>query len=751
MPAAALWGLPLLARLMPLFLLAPAAPSAAQGAWTATSQSHAPTGRYQHASVWTGSKMVVWGGWDGTATNTGGVYDPVANAWTATSTTNAPAGRTQHTAVWTGSKMIVWGGDADAGPQNTGGIYDPVTNMWTAISTTNAPTARDGHTAVWTGSKMIVWGGYATGGIYDPVTDTWTATSTTNAPAARYWHTAVWTGSKMIVWGGAASSGSSYVALATGGIYDPATDTWTPTSTTNAPTVRYYHTAVWTGSKMIVWGGDAVAGFTGSVNTGSAYDPVTDTWTATSTTNAPTQRAAHTAVWTGSKMIVWGGGYTSGGLYDPATNTWTATSTANAPSPRYWHTAAWTGAEMIVWGGYDGSYKNTGGIFDPQLADLAITKTDGQASAIAGQPVTYTIKASNAGPAAVTGAMVSDTFPGSLSSVSWTCSASVGGSCAAASGSGDISQTVSLPVSGTATFVATGTLSPTATGTLVNTATVTAPSGFGDTNLANNSATDTDTILVPADVSVTKTDGLATVSPGLGIVYTIVATNAGPNPVSGVIVSDSPLPASLLLPTWTCTAAGGASCTASGSGDISDSVNLPVGGTATYTLSGTLSSNPPALSNTATVTLPAGYGDPNPADNSATDTDVILYPATAFYTVTPCRVVDTRNPAGPSGGPALVGKTTRTFTVTGGACGIPSNAIAVSVNLTAVGAAAAGYLTLYRSDLDTTPTVSTINFSAGQTRANNAVVSLAPDGTIDVKNGSVAAVNIVLDVNGYFQ
>ena len=71
---------------------------------------------------------------------------------------------------------------------------------------------------------------------------------------------------------------------------------------------------------------------------GGSYDPVTDTWSAVSTTNAPSQRQFNTAVWTGSRMIIWGGlvgasGTNTGGVYDPATDTWTATSTANAPSP----------------------------------------------------------------------------------------------------------------------------------------------------------------------------------------------------------------------------------------------------------------------------------------------------------------------------------------------------------------------------------------------------------------------------------
>ena len=124
--------------------------------------------------------------------------------------------------------------------------------------------------------------------------DTWTPTSTTNAPAARASHTAVWTGSEMIVWGG---SNGSY--LNTGGRYNPGTDSWIATSTTNAPTGRQEFTAVWTGSEMIVWGGFPI------LNTGGRYNPTLDSWIATNLTGAPSGRTDHTAIWTGNEMIVW--------------------------------------------------------------------------------------------------------------------------------------------------------------------------------------------------------------------------------------------------------------------------------------------------------------------------------------------------------------------------------------------------------------------------------------------------------------
>ena len=128
-------------------------------------------------------------------------------------------------------------------------------------------------------------------------------------------------------------------------------------ATTNAPSARYHHRAVWTGTEMIVWGG---ANATRVFNTGGKYNSSTDSWTAISTTNAPSGRAFHTAVWTGTEMIVWGGesnnfpfSLNTGGRYNPGTDSWTHTSTINAPSARYDHTAVSTGNEMIIWGGLD--------------------------------------------------------------------------------------------------------------------------------------------------------------------------------------------------------------------------------------------------------------------------------------------------------------------------------------------------------------------------------------------------------------
>ena len=138
----------------------------------------------------------------------------------------------------------------------------------------------------------------------------------------------------MIVWGGLTGANMNEY-LNTGGRYNPTTNTWTPTSEINAPSSRAFHTAVWTGSEMIVWGG--LSGFGGlKFSDGGRYNPTSDSWSAVTTTGAPSGRYWHTAVWTGSEMIVWGGwngisNFNDGGRYNPTANTWEALQTTGAP------------------------------------------------------------------------------------------------------------------------------------------------------------------------------------------------------------------------------------------------------------------------------------------------------------------------------------------------------------------------------------------------------------------------------------
>jgi uncharacterized repeat protein (TIGR01451 family) len=127
-----------------------------------------------------------------------------------------------------------------------------------------------------------------------------------------------------------------------------------------------------------------------------------------------------------------------------------------------------------------------------------------------------------------------------------------------------------------------------------------------------------------ADLAVTKTDGQSTVVPGQPVVYTIVVTNAGPSAAAGAIVTDTP-PAILTGVSWTCAATAGSTCPASGPGAINHAVSLAVGGSLTYTMTATLApSATGTLVNSAAVAPPGGLPDPNVANNTATDTDVIV-------------------------------------------------------------------------------------------------------------------------------
>jgi hypothetical protein len=156
---------------------------------------------------------------------------------------------------------------------------------------------------------------------------------------------------------------------------------------------------------------------------------------------------------------------------------------------------------------------------------------------------------------------------------------------------------------------------------------------------------------------------------------------------------------------------------------------------------------------TSSTTFPGvGGGSIQPANAGANAFVTKIAPSLAFYTLPPCRAVDTRNPVGPLAGPALQAGAVRTF-VLAGVCGVPPSAITLSVNVTVTQAQAAGDLRLLPGDQLVLPLVSTINYSAAETRANNAIALLAADGSggLKVRTDSAGSVEFILDVDGYFQ
>jgi uncharacterized repeat protein (TIGR01451 family) len=169
------------------------------------------------------------------------------------------------------------------------------------------------------------------------------------------------------------------------------------------------------------------------------------------------------------------------------------------------------------------------------------------------------VVATNNGPSAVTAATIGDSLPAALTGATWTCAASAGSSCPA-SGAGSINVPVNLLNAGTATFTLTATVSSAATGTLANTATVAPPTGVTDPNPGNNTATDTDTLTPQVTLTVVKTDGSASYTPGGTATYVVTVTNTGPSDALDVSISDLLPPGLTLTADVSCVANGTAVC-----------------------------------------------------------------------------------------------------------------------------------------------------------------------------------------------
>lgn len=257
--------------------------------------------------------------------------------------------------------------------------------------TTKALDARGFHATVWTGAtgnsrtkdRLIVWGGcqegdrtiyacgdenyFNDGAMYNPADDTWTLLSPTQAPSARAEPASVWTGdqsvlkNRMIIWGGCTKGEGCETRLNDGGIYDPDSNSWDPIpATAQSPAARVHHSAVWTGSQFIVWGGHPDNGKGRMADlplqTGGIYDPQNKNWTPTPIdSETPTPRGYHTALWTGAtgnasstdKMLIWGGcaqeiaddcprSFADGAFFDPVTMKWSKLN-ATGPQPKARH------------------------------------------------------------------------------------------------------------------------------------------------------------------------------------------------------------------------------------------------------------------------------------------------------------------------------------------------------------------------------------------------------------------------------
>ncbi|MBW4519692.1 MAG: DUF11 domain-containing protein [Scytolyngbya sp. HA4215-MV1] len=257
-------------------------------------------------------------------------------------------------------------------------------------------------------------------------------------------------------------------------------------------------------------------------------------------------------------------------------------------------------------------------------ADLSLTKTHGGSFTV-GQNATYTLTVANTGPSTASSPItVTDTLPAGLTFVSgsgtgWICNA--------------VGQTVtctnpnSLASGANSTILLTVAVGASASPSVTNTAMVS--STTSDPTPANNTATDPTAVTPAADLSITKTDGQTSTTPGSPISYTITVTNNGLSTVNSVTVTDA-VPASIQSPVFTPSTGSYNSGTGAWTG-----LNLAAGQSITLTISGTVSTSASGtITNTATVAPSSGTIDPTPANNSATDITTITASADLSITKT---------------------------------------------------------------------------------------------------------------------
>jgi len=257
---------------------------------------------------------------------------------------------------------------------------------------------------------------------------------------------------------------------------------------------------------------------------------------------------------------------------------------------------------------------------------------------------------------------------------------------------------------------------------------------------------------------ITSSPVLRGVSPAGTTSYSITSVSdaAGPGVAAGAAdVTVNPLPAQPVVQAPASAPAGSTGLTASVAAHGEDRYQWQLaGGTVTSGASSNLVTF--SLSDVAGVdTISVVETTPDGCKSPAGSANIVAVPvrALSLWVLPPCRVFDTREETGPAAASPILGAAEdRIFSVLS-RCSIPSAALALSVNLTVVSPASAGYLTLHAGDVTPPFPASSLSFSAGRTRANNAIVQLSTDGrsTIGVENNSSDALHFVIDVNGYFR
>jgi hypothetical protein len=299
-----------LSRILPMLIcavtvMATCALAQLQGAWVTTnSMTVARTG---HAQVTVGTGALAVGGTDGVSVfATAETYNATSGKWTATGSMTQARQDFPAVVLKTGKVLVSGGVDATGTPLAGAELYDPKTGAWSPAGFLSL--ARYIHTATLLQSgKVLVTGGCtasncstytAVSELYDPASNSWSTSTTGNLNAARYYHTAVLlkTG-KVLAIGGSTGAISNSCEL-----YDPSKGTWSIAASTNV--VRYLNTTtLLPDGKVLVTGGTPGRG---PLSSAELYDPTANSWTVTGTMTQA--RYAHTATLLGDGTVVVAGG-----------------------------------------------------------------------------------------------------------------------------------------------------------------------------------------------------------------------------------------------------------------------------------------------------------------------------------------------------------------------------------------------------------------------------------------------------------